>query len=139
MIVAPSRSKRDGQISSVACVAEMNYQRAVKKLDALYRTLPRLECRGMCSESCGPIAMSAVERQRLVQISSRHRTSPVCPLLHDGRCQAYQERPLICRLWGIAEEMPCPFGCKPQRVITREEGFELLAKARAIGGESEMY
>lgn len=51
-----------------------------------------------------------------------------CPLLtEDGRCSAYQVRPLVCRQWGVGEDMKCPWGCEPERYLTEEETAEMLA------------
>jgi hypothetical protein len=36
-----------------------------------------------------------------------------CPALKDGRCSVYDVRPTLCRLWGVVEDMPCPWGCVP--------------------------
>jgi hypothetical protein len=48
-----------------------------------------------------------------------------CELLVDGRCSIYQDRPLICRLYGVAEGLPCPHGCLSFKTITMREGKDL--------------
>lgn len=40
-------------------------------LTALYAQVPALVCRGLCQSSCGPIEMSARERQRLRSLGVR--------------------------------------------------------------------
>lgn len=116
-----------------------NPRRQDERLQALYDTLPTIRCQGLCHDSCGPIDMSVRER---VRIESAH--GPItcgagasCSMLDEQRrCRAYDIRPLICRLWGIIDSMPCPYGCVPEpRYLTREEGFSLIAAADLIGGE----
>ena len=57
-------------------------------------------------------------------------------LTADRRCAVYEVRPMICRLWGLVERMPCPFGCRPEGgLLSDEEGARLLREANRIGGE----
>lgn len=107
------------------------------ELEALYAELPSLSCRGLCTDSCGPISMSRIEWQRICR-RSRSETLTLlpdmtCPMLDDGRCSVYDIRPMICRLWGLVETMTCPWGCKPDRYLTHEEGGEFLRRAMEIG------
>jgi len=118
---------------------------ARRKMDALYAELPKLECKGRCQDSCGPIEMTPVERRR-IEATGTHipelsiaRFKPGCEdcsaLDFAGRCSVYDIRPMICRLWGVTEAMPCPFGCVPEGGhISREEGFEFLRRSFEIGG-----
>lgn len=89
--------------------------------------------------------MSLRERQRLreagIRIMSRDeaRAKPEAhwceALSNTGRCLAYDRRPIVCRLWGAVEGMPCPYGCRPApRPLTDREGFELLVRALEAGG-----
>lgn len=52
-----------------------------------------------------------------------------CGLLKKGRCSIYANRPLICRLFGVAKELPCPFGCKPERWLEKPEVYMLMQRA----------
>jgi hypothetical protein len=127
----------------------MSRSRARRGADAalrkLYDSLPRLECKGLCHDSCGPIAMSDLE----VKHMEEHRGGPLpqsmpdgetcvqaitCPLLRDNRCSVYRARPLLCRLWGLVddEHMRCPSGCRPTRYLSCQEGHALLRKAEQI-------
>jgi len=40
-----------------------------------------------------------------------------CPHLGDTGCQAYAERPLICRLFGTTPRLACPNGKRPETLI----------------------
>lgn len=114
-----------------------NPRRQNAKLDELYAGLPKIQCQGFCSASCGPIGMSLRERERAEQAGGREL--PIirqgsCPMLVDRRCSIYEVRPMTCRLWGMVEAMRCPYGCQPERLLTDEEGKRLLEGAEAIGG-----
>lgn len=105
----------------------MNNTAKLAALDALYSQLPKIECQRKCHECCGPIMMTRLEARRLPEIKwdsvplkigigffpSRATTTLVCPLLKNGECSVYNRRPAICRLWGLTEELRCPFGCEP--------------------------
>lgn len=112
----------------------------------VYARIPDVGCKGLCKESCGPIAMSNDEDDRLrglgVTIPSMvdavaaidHGDEYYCPALRDGRCSVYDDRPTICRLWGATTSMPCSHGCTPQNALSQQESFELLALAARAGG-----
>lgn len=101
-------------------------------LRAVYRQLPTLECKGLCLEFCGPVPTSPAERSRVHKAAGRKvitDADAVCPYLSDkGRCTVYAIRPLMCRIWGMAEGMECSHGCKPNRPLSRDEALELAAK-----------
>lgn len=54
----------------------------------------------------------------------------VCPMLDTTthRCKIYEARPLICRTFGVAKGLECPYGCKPTngRYLSKEEFFDLV-------------
>jgi Fe-S-cluster containining protein len=111
-------------------------QKIERKLEEFYKSLPTVNCKGLCQESCGPIAMTEFEYDRLMEKAKNPLTisddDGTCSMLKDGRCSVYEVRPLICRLWGLTKEMECPHGCVPTRWISRAEGFELLTKAHEL-------
>ncbi len=115
-------------------------------LDDLYAELPEIDCSGRCWDSCGPIDMTKLERRRIareggvdIPKGSFLADGPsLCPALTMfGRCGVYGIRPLICRLWGLTEGLPCTYGCRPDRVVTDAEAYELLARAYDISGEPD--
>ena len=114
--------------------------RAIFELEAIYRDLPTIACQGLCADSCGPIPLQDAEAARI----EKRLRGPIppyrmrCPLLTlDGRCSVYGIRPLICRMWGVVESMPCVYGCKPDpRYLTNEEGYAILERAQAAGGRT---
>jgi hypothetical protein len=117
----------------------MRRQSRDEQLEAIYRRIPRVACRGLCQNSCGPIGITAQERLRIVKVTGvAPKASPetmACNLLDGaGRCRAYSVRPAICRLWGGVKSMVCPHGCRPERTITREEEASILRDLEALGG-----
>lgn len=115
-------------------------------LEQIWSGIPSVECKGLCQESCGPIAMSNLEDSRIRQggfvIPSMAEALDAlargedyyCPALVDGSCAVYDDRPTICRLWGATRSMPCPHGCTPPDALTQEESHELLRLSAVAGG-----
>lgn len=121
-------------------------------LDQLYAQVPALVCRGLCQSSCGPIEMSARERQRLrqhgVTVPPRQQALDLraaggadgagyaCPALsEDGACRVHELRPMVCRLWGAVRSLPCPHGCAPEGgLLPDADGMDLLAASLQAGG-----
>jgi hypothetical protein len=113
------------------------------ELQELYDQLPALVCQGLCAESCGPIGASRLEVARVREVAgvdvTRVQPDLTCPALSTtfgaGRCTAYDVRPMLCRLWGVVESMPCPHGCVPQGGhLTEARGHELLTASLRAGG-----
>ncbi len=112
-----------------------------RALDEVYAQIPRIECRGECWDSCGPIQMTRVEQQRMAV--RQGKTLPLlskarrCPMLGMfGQCTVYDDRPLICRLWGVVPSMQCNFGCVPEGgLLSERAGHLLIARAMEISGD----
>lgn len=115
-----------------------NPRRQDAALDALYAKLPAIECQAMCADSCGPIASSLREKQRVETAIGKPLscgTMTMCSALDDQpRCSAYRVRPMICRLWGLSKLMRCPYGCVPERWMDVKETAWFVAEADRIGG-----
>ena len=119
-------------------------------LPGVLARIPDIECKGKCHESCGGIMVSR-EEQDLIRDwcrknGVRYHPLPQNPitllrqalngscsackyLTEDKRCSIHPVRPVICRLFGVTESMPCPFGCKPDRTLAAEEGYMMLNDA----------
>lgn len=122
----------------------------LEEIQRLYEQVPHIDCQGKCHRSCGPITLSDVEREHLASLGA---VIPIIPLreyremlLGDREpvwcsalgpfknCTVYEDRPLICRLWGVTEGLPCPWGCTPERVLSNEEARHLIDESQRIGG-----
>lgn len=130
---------------------------ALDEIRRLYDALPDLDCKGLCWNSCGPIDMSTAERERIVELGveipvfteerSRRWANDerlYCPALsfnaNEGRigCSIYEDRPMICRLWGMSEgDMSCPHGCVPLRRLSLDEVWEFVMETYRRGGHGE--
>lgn len=119
------------------------------RLEALYDRVPNVKCKGHCQKCCTGIGMSRAEWRRMLR-----RGGPLGPpprkledggvltteahcryLTADGRCGVYDVRPMVCRLWGASESMPCPWGCEVEGGPLKEpEGMVLLQEAMVAGG-----
>lgn len=118
---------------------------AADQLRALYDRVPAVECRGKCQHSCVAVDMADTEAAQ-VRVATGIRVPPRgeapdparCPVLTAlGTCAAYQVRPMICRLWGASEVMPCPHGCRPAAgPLSAQESLLLLIDALEVGGTS---
>jgi Fe-S-cluster containining protein len=117
-------------------------EQSLELLEELYAALPSLECRGKCAESCTPIDMSDAERARIadthgIRIPPRDEAAGrSCPALTFlGTCQVYEVRPMICRLWGVADAMRCSHGCRPVGGwLPDQTAVDLLLDSLAAGG-----
>lgn len=84
----------------------------------IYSKLPRLHCRGLCADFCKIAPCHPAEAEALLEKHGRIplptkdglRCSELTP---DNRCGIYEDRPIICRLWGTFHKTKCPHGCKP--------------------------
>ena len=85
------------------------------------RRIPTFECEPGCHDCCGPVTASSEEMARLPEKSDTEHAAALaglnCPHLGDTGCQAYAERPLICRLFGTTPRLACPNGKRPETLI----------------------
>lgn len=83
--------------------------------------IPSFECVAGCHDCCGPVTTSSEEMSRLpVKTDAEHALALEhynCVHLGPNGCEVYQERPLICRLFGTTPRMPCPNGRGPEQMI----------------------
>ncbi|MEU0220273.1 YkgJ family cysteine cluster protein [Streptomyces sp. NPDC006265] len=121
-------------------------------LDALYASLPRMECQRKCGSACGPVPLSPLERGRVrasgvrwvdgrvVTLALGQKAGTTCSALDQKnmQCRAYNARPMVCRLWGLVEEMACPWGCVPEGGhLDTIEGLRLMNLSLWYGGDSK--
>lgn len=117
------------------------------ELDALYDQVPDVGCKGLCADACTAIDGGPRELVRMTRAGVRlppreeaiiaTETKPGwrCPALVDGQCSVYRVRPMICRLWGASEDMPCEHGCRPVHgsLLTSAQTIALLDAAQCAG------
>lgn len=108
-------------------------------LRAIYAEIPTILCQRRCAAYCGPIGASRLEVDRM-------RMTSALPLTYDGetfscgyltsggQCSVYAVRPLICRLWGVVEDLRCPHGCEAERILTRAQALDLRERVERVAG-----
>lgn len=87
----------------------------------LREQIPPFECVPSCHDCCGPVTTSSEEMSRLpVKTDAEHKEALDdfrCVHLGPKGCTVYEERPLICRLFGTTPHMPCPNSRRPEIMI----------------------
>lgn len=103
-----------------------------QKYKELYAEIPKMKCNN-CHECCGLVPFSDWE---LSQIDKpKPYTDINCPYLSILGCTIYENRPFMCRLFGTVEDLQCPYGCKPDKMLSAEKGLELTFKYQELMGE----
>lgn len=111
---------------------QMTRTKRLRILNEIYAQIPSPNCKGLCWRACTGVPVFPIERaqleatgrkisgERFVSVRADNETVVLtgpqeepCPFLVERRCSAYDVRPMICRVFGAAEGLPCPFGCTP--------------------------
>ena len=92
-----------------------------QKIADLRRQIPSFECVPGCHDCCGPVTTSPEEMSRLPRKTAAEQEAALdelnCVHLGPQGCTVYDERPLICRLFGTTARLPCPRGARPEVMI----------------------
>lgn len=101
--------------------------------------IPSFECVPGCHDCCGPVTTSSEEMSRLpVKTDAEHEAALNgynCVHLGPDGCTVYEERPLICRLFGTTPRMPCPNGRRPENMIdpkTEDQVHQYIRSTRQV-------
>jgi uncharacterized protein len=90
-------------------------------VERLRERIPSFDCVAGCHDCCGPVTTSSEEMSRLpVKTDAEHDAALNdlnCVHLGPKGCTVYEERPLICRLFGTTPRMACPNGRRPEVMI----------------------
>lgn len=126
----------------------------IRQLYAIYNALPKIECKGLCHTDCGLVDVMPIEdfnvkmfnringfpqkhflntsNQKVIRHYKNKHTDEndgcvTCPYLtEDKKCSIYHARPLICRLYGVAQRLQCPHGCVPERLLNDAEAMTFI-------------
>lgn len=112
-------------------------------LHEIYEQIPKIECKGLCTNECTNIGFFKPEFEHLVQITGREPKLDVMTercnyLTQEGRCGVYDDRPWVCRAYGVDTRMPCPHGCKAERIMDSMESSILLKRIANVLGTREV-
>ncbi|SDY10989.1 hypothetical protein SAMN04515617_11025 [Collimonas sp. OK242] len=101
--------------------------------------IPTFTCVPGCHDCCGPVLASTVEMARLPRKSEPEQDAALaalsCPHLGAAGCQVYEERPLICRLFGTTPRLACPNGKRPEVMVApaiEERVYRYFEQARHV-------
>lgn len=93
----------------------------MQKIRFFRSRIPAFECVPGCHDCCGPVKASSEEMARLpVKSDAEHDVALAalsCPHLGENGCQVYDDRPIICRLFGTTPRLACPNGRRPDDMI----------------------
>ena len=110
-----------------------------QKISALRRQIPSFECVPGCHDCCGPVTTSPEEMSRLPRKTAAEQEAAMdelnCVHLGPKGCTVYDERPLICRLFGTTKTLPCPNGRRPVELIhprVEKQIHEYMASTRQV-------
>lgn len=120
-----------------------------KELEMIYALIPdRVDCKDNCAECCGLIYWTKAEEINIREYLKEHDMEYVnmgkeqgyrhfiedmkpCPYLDKDtdRCKIYPVRPSVCRLYGLVEEMECPYNPDVKRLsIAKEKEIDFRLK-----------
>jgi hypothetical protein len=95
----------------------------------LYKQIPRFECVEGCTDCCGTVPWSGWElKQAGLDAPPPARADKTCAFAEGGSCQIYQNRPLMCRLFGTVEDLRCPHGRGPLKLLSVAEGQAIVRR-----------
>lgn len=110
-----------------------------RKIDHLRRQIPGFACVPGCHDCCGPVTASSEEMARLpVKSIAAHDAALAdfnCVHLGPEGCEVYDQRPLICRLFGTTPSLPCPRGRGPEQPTAprvEQQVHRLIATTRQV-------
>jgi hypothetical protein len=89
-----------------------------------------------CGDCCGHVPASLEEFGRIKLWAEEKQD---CRFLENGKCTIYDERPIMCRLFGLHEELRCPHGARGDRDLMIEEIKLLFAEYDKLLDEGEVW
>lgn len=128
----------------------MSNAEKLAKIDAILDEIPSFKCKEGCADCCGPIQLSRLEYLRCMKASGRtvkdvrqHMARNLkhkiyqCPLLNKktNHCSVYEVRPVICRIFGVVKDLPCPhgYGPDPADTLSEDRAHEILTLVNELG------
>lgn len=110
-----------------------------RRIDRLRMEIPGFACVPGCHDCCGPVTTSSTEMSRLpVKSEAEHDAALAdwrCVHLGPQGCEVYDQRPLICRLFGTTPSLPCPRGRGPETPtdpLIEHQVHQLIASTRQV-------
>ena len=104
--------------------------RAGKIIKSIRKKIPTFKCIEGCTDCCGPVVFTKWEWSRIKD--KRKATSIHCPYIGENGCDIYEDRPILCRLYGTVQGMECPKGCRPTKMLSDKKGKEIARTIHKI-------
>jgi uncharacterized protein len=102
-------------------------------------------CEPGCMECCNRHAWSWAEWKKVADDKRREASNidARCPYATDAGCECYDQRPIICRLFGLADgigtygpfenvSLKCPKGLEPTTKLSRQEARAIFLQVTEI-------
>ena len=98
-------------------------------------------CMPGCHQCCGPVPFSRYEWERIEDKRPMQEGSIDCPYISENGCEIYEERPMLCRLFGPSElgeesetkRMACPNG--EVNILNARSSKKAIRTIKRIGQE----
>lgn len=103
----------------------------MSSLKELYNKIPKFTCIPGCHACCGPVPCNPEEQAALhlgTPIIPTKIDNVTCIFLTDQGCSVYANRPFMCRLFGTTQNIRCPRGAKPNKLLTPKQEKKILQK-----------
>ena len=96
-------------------------------IEELRSCIPSLDCFPGCTACCSHVPWSEAEWSMLPEAFKERHTihSLKCPFIDDRGCSCHGHRPIVCRLFGVAEGMDCPRGVPAFTKLTFKEASDI--------------
>lgn len=118
----------------------------MNKLVEIYSQIPSSRCPPTCGRCCGPVFPSLAEIRNIKDWCQQHNRGykefildidKSCPYLGENKeCTIYLVRPFLCRMCGVAEDLPCPIGkLTPSKVLNHNQSSALYSQIYLHGKE----
>lgn len=92
-----------------------------KTIKDLRKKIPSFKCL-LCGGCCGPIIFSKWEWSQIKDKRTAKGLNYPCPYLtKNNKCEIYEDRPIICRLFGTIPGLRCPNGCNPDKLLSSSQ------------------
>jgi len=93
----------------------------------LYEMIPSFECEPGCNACCGTMQeFSAYEWSQVKD--KKFPAGNRCPYISPEGCTIYEQRPLVCRLFGNCSDMLCPKGFGPEKPLSEAVASNIMVQ-----------
>lgn len=100
-----------------------------KTIKYIKKQIPTFKCKPSCTDCCGVIVMSRWEWDLIED--KRTASGLTCPYASEKGCEIYEQRPILCRLYGVVKKMQCPHGCS-NKILSAKKEAEIIEKYNQI-------